>query len=120
MPVQPASFKRCRLPPDVIRLAVWLYFRFTLRFREVEEIRAPRGMTSISAKPTGPIPRLIRCQGPAKFGEPVERRRKPRKLGKWNRLTCERFNGWRLIRRRIHRSFFSPPDSNPASILLRR
>jgi putative transposase len=28
--MQPVSFKRHRLPPDVIRRAVWLYFRFTL------------------------------------------------------------------------------------------
>jgi putative transposase len=27
--MQPVSFKRHRFPPDVIRLAVWLYFRFT-------------------------------------------------------------------------------------------
>jgi hypothetical protein len=31
--MQPVSFKRHRFPPDVIRLAVWLYFRFTLSFR---------------------------------------------------------------------------------------
>ena len=33
----PVSFKRHRFPPDVIRLAVWLYFRFTLSLRDVEE-----------------------------------------------------------------------------------
>jgi len=36
--MQPVSFKRHKFPPDVIRLAVWLYFRFTLSFRDVEEI----------------------------------------------------------------------------------
>jgi transposase-like protein len=36
--MQPVSFKRHRFPPDVIRLAVWLYFRFTLGFRDVEEM----------------------------------------------------------------------------------
>jgi putative transposase len=30
------SFKRRRFPPDVIRHAVWVYFRFTLSFRDVE------------------------------------------------------------------------------------
>jgi transposase-like protein len=34
--MQPVSFKRHRFPPDVIRLTVWLYFRFTLSFRDVE------------------------------------------------------------------------------------
>jgi putative transposase len=31
--MQPISFKRHRFPPDVIRHAVWLYFRFTLSIR---------------------------------------------------------------------------------------
>ena len=38
--MQPVSFKRHRFPLDVIRLAVWLYFRFTLSFRNVEEMLA--------------------------------------------------------------------------------
>lgn len=42
--MQPISFKRHRFPLDVIRLAVWLYFRFTLRFRDVEEMLAQRGI----------------------------------------------------------------------------
>jgi putative transposase len=42
--MQPISFKRYRFPPDVIRLAVWLYFRFTLSFRDVEEMLAQRGI----------------------------------------------------------------------------
>lgn len=31
--MRPLSFKRHRFPADVIRQAVWLYFRFTLSFR---------------------------------------------------------------------------------------
>ena len=42
--MQPISFKRHRFPPDVIRQAVWLYFRFTLSFRDVEEVLAQRGI----------------------------------------------------------------------------
>jgi len=42
--VQPISFKRHRFPPDVIRYAVWLYFRFTLSIRDVEELLARRGI----------------------------------------------------------------------------
>ena len=38
------SFKRHRFPPEVIRHAVWLYFRFTLSFRDVEEMLAQRGI----------------------------------------------------------------------------
>ena len=40
----PISFKRHRFPPDVIRHAVWLYFRFTLSLRDVEEMLAQRGI----------------------------------------------------------------------------
>ena len=38
------SYKRHRFPPDVIRHAVWLYFRFTLSPRDVEELFAQRGV----------------------------------------------------------------------------
>ena len=38
--MKPLSFKRHRFPPDVIRHAVWLYFRFSLSFRDVEELLA--------------------------------------------------------------------------------
>lgn len=38
------SFKRNRFPPDVMRHAVWLYFRFTLSNRDVEELLAHRGV----------------------------------------------------------------------------
>ena len=31
--MKPVSYKRHRFPPDVIRHAVWLYFRFTLSLR---------------------------------------------------------------------------------------
>lgn len=38
------SFKCHRFPAEVIRYAVWLYFRFTLSFRDVEELLAQRGI----------------------------------------------------------------------------
>jgi putative transposase len=44
MPMPPTSFKRHRFPPDVIRHAVWLYFRFTLSLRDVEEMLAEHGI----------------------------------------------------------------------------
>jgi putative transposase len=42
--MKPISFKRHRFPADVIRHAVWLYFRFTLSLRDVEELLAERGI----------------------------------------------------------------------------
>ena len=38
------SFARHQFPSDVIRHAVWLYFRFTLSFRDVEDLLAERGL----------------------------------------------------------------------------
>ena len=38
------SYARHRFPPDVIRHAVWLYLRFTLSYRHVEELLAERGL----------------------------------------------------------------------------
>ncbi len=37
---QPISFRRHRFPADLIYQAVWLYFRFTLSIRDVEEFMA--------------------------------------------------------------------------------
>jgi putative transposase len=37
------SYARHRFPPDVIRYAVWLYLRFTLSYRDVEDLLAERG-----------------------------------------------------------------------------
>ena len=38
------AYARHRFPPDVIRHAVWLYLRFTLSYRDVEELLAERGL----------------------------------------------------------------------------
>jgi transposase-like protein len=41
---QPVSYKRHRYPPQIIAHAVWLYFRFPLSLRLVEELLAERGL----------------------------------------------------------------------------
>lgn len=38
------SYTRHRFPADVIRHSVWLYFRFTLSCRDVEDLMAERGI----------------------------------------------------------------------------
>src|SRR5438445_5432688 len=40
----PISYRRHRFPPTVIQHAVWLYLRFTLSYRDVEELLAQRGL----------------------------------------------------------------------------
>src|ERR1700749_5053735 len=38
------SHRRHRFPPMIIQHAVWLYLRFTLSYRDVEELLAERGL----------------------------------------------------------------------------
>ncbi len=40
--MQPISYARHRFPPVVILHAVWLYLRFTLSYRDVEDLLAAR------------------------------------------------------------------------------
>jgi len=42
--MKPLSFKHHRFPPEIICYAIWLYARFTLSFRDVEELLAERGI----------------------------------------------------------------------------
>ena len=69
--VKSLSFKRHRFPADVIVHAVWLYFGFTLSFRDVEEMLAQRGI-DVSYE-------TIRCWT-IKFGPQIARRLKHRRL----------------------------------------
>ncbi len=39
------TYKRHRFPPDIISYAVWLYHRFNLSNRDVEDLLAERGIT---------------------------------------------------------------------------
>ena len=68
--MQPISFKRHQFPADVILHAVWLYFRFSLSFRDVEELMAARGV-DVSYE-------TIRCWT-IKFGPLIARRFKKRR-----------------------------------------
>jgi putative transposase len=38
------SYRRHRFPPPIIQHATWLYLRFTLSYRVVEELLAARGL----------------------------------------------------------------------------
>ena len=42
--MQKISYRRHRFHPDIIRQAVWLYFRFTMSYRDVEDLLAERGI----------------------------------------------------------------------------
>ncbi len=38
------SYKGFRFPAEIIRHAIWLYHRFSLSYRDVEELLAERGI----------------------------------------------------------------------------
>jgi transposase-like protein len=38
------SYRRHRFPPAVIQHAIWLYLRFTLSYRDVEDLLVERGL----------------------------------------------------------------------------
>jgi hypothetical protein len=42
----PLSYSRHRFPPAIIQHAIWLYLRFTLSYREVEDLLAERDLES--------------------------------------------------------------------------
>ena len=72
------SYKRHRFPPEIIAHAVWLYFRFALSYRDVEELLAERGVIVTYE--------TVR-QWSRKFGQSYAntlRRRRPRPGDKWH------------------------------------
>ncbi len=42
--MSPTSYRYCHFPPTIIQHAVWLYARFSLSFRDVEDLLAERGI----------------------------------------------------------------------------
>ena len=38
------SYRGYRFPPEIIQQAIWLYLRFTLSLRDVEDLLAERGI----------------------------------------------------------------------------
>ncbi len=95
--MKPISFKRHRFPPDVIRHAVWLYFRFTLSLRDVEEMLAERGIDVTYE--------TVRCWA-NKFGPAIAaniRRKRKRADSVWHldemivRIGGKRMYMWRAV-----------------------
>jgi transposase-like protein len=42
--MSPLRYRRHRLLADIIRHAIWLHLRFTLSYRDVEDLLAERGL----------------------------------------------------------------------------
>ena len=62
-----------RFPPEIIQQAIWLYFRFALSFRDVEDLLAERGIT-VSYET---IRRWVNYFGPMIAADLRKRRPKP-------------------------------------------
>ena len=76
--MEPIDYQRHRFPAEVIRHAVWLYFRITLGLRDVEELLAERGIEGSYG--------TIHC-GTLKFGPLMAktlRRRQAKPTGRWH------------------------------------
>src|SRR6202043_1196975 len=91
------NYKGFRFPSEVISHTVWLYFRFSLSFRDVEELLAQRGIVVTYE--------TVR-QWCLKFGQTYAnelRRRRPRCGDKWHldevflTIRGERHYLWRAV-----------------------
>src|SRR5918993_85002 len=74
----PLSYSGYRYPRDIIQRAVWMYLRFTLSFRDVEELLAERGIVVTYES----IRRWVLTFGPA-----IARRlraRRPKPHSRWH------------------------------------
>src|SRR6516162_8975314 len=70
------SYKGYRFPAEIIQQAIWLYLRFTLSFRDVEDLLAERGIT-VSYET---IRRWVNHFGPAIAADLRKRRPKPHSI----------------------------------------
>ena len=68
------SYSGYRFPPEIIQHAIWLYLRFTLSFRDVEDLLSERGIT-VSYET---IRRWVNHFGPMIVADMRKRRPKPR------------------------------------------
>src|SRR5580704_6514204 len=91
------SYRRHRFPPPIIQHAIWLYLRFTLSYRDVEELLAERGI-DVSYE-------TVRRWVP-KFGPLIARKLRqgrPRPSAQWHldemvvRIAGKRMYLWRAV-----------------------
>jgi transposase-like protein len=93
----PLRYHRHRFPSEIIQHAIWLYLRFTLSYRDVEELLAERGL-DLSYET---VRRWV-----LKFGPSIARglrRRRPRPSNRWHldemvvRIGGQQMYLWRAV-----------------------
>src|SRR5262244_4583509 len=91
------SYRGHRFPAPIIQHAIWLYIRFTLSYRDVEDLLAERGL-DLSYET---VRRWV-----LKFGPAIARRlrrRRPRPSDRWHldemvvRIAGRRMYPWRAV-----------------------
>src|SRR5271155_1797302 len=91
------SYRRHRFPPSIIQHAIWLYLRFTLSYRDVEDLLAERGL-DVSYET---VRRWV-----LKFGPTIARnlrQRRPRPSDRWHldemvvRIAGKHMHLWRAV-----------------------
>ena len=96
-PADADRYKHHRFPPEIISHGVWLYYRFTLSYRDVQELLMERGIIVSHEAIRG------WCQ---KFGQDYAnqiRRRRPRTGDKWHldevflTINGKRYYLWRAV-----------------------
>jgi putative transposase len=96
-PADTERYKNHRSPPEIISHGVWLYYRFTLSYRDVQELLMERGIIVSHEAIRG------WCQ---KFGQDYAnrlRRRRPRTGDKWHldevflTINGKRYYLWRAV-----------------------
>jgi transposase-like protein len=91
------SYRRHRFPPPIIQHAIWLYLRFTLSYRDVEELLAERGL-DVSYET---VRRWVLKFGPMIAGN--LRRGRPHPSQRWHldemvvRIAGQRMYLWRAV-----------------------
>jgi putative transposase len=91
------SYSGYRFPPEIIHQTIWLYLRFTLSFRDVEDLLAERGI-AISYET---VRRWVNHFGPIIAAELRKRRPKPHAVWHLDEVYLK-FNGrivylWRAV-----------------------
>ena len=91
------SYAGYRFPPEIIQQAIWLYLRFTLSFRDVEDLLAERGI-SVSYET---VRRWVNHFGPLVAAELRRRRPKPHTVWHLDEV-CLKIDGrlvylWRAV-----------------------
>src|ERR1700747_1379983 len=93
----PLCYRRHPFPPEIIQHAIWLYLRFSLSYRDVEELLAERGL-DLSYET---VRRWVLKFGPLIARE--LRRRRSRPSDRWHldemviRVTGRRMYLWRAV-----------------------